>query len=325
MHSRIVGTGSWAPRRTITNRDLERLFSTGPSGQRTIDDTWIVERTGIHERRAADDDESTSDLALAAARKALEAADLRPEAIDLIVLGTVTPDCPTPATATFVQARLGAKNALAFDVSAACAGALVALSVADRFVSSGKSTRALVIGADLLTRSIDWTDRNTAILFGDAAGALVLAPCGDEFGVLSMHLHSDGALAPILTIPGPGTRGSRDSAIRMNGREVFRVAVRSLVAAAHEALAANGITTRQIDHVVGHQANLRIIEAVMARLSIPMDRFHLTLDRYGNTSAAAIPMCIDEALRAGKFKSGDKVLLLAAGAGFVWGSSLIRW
>jgi 3-oxoacyl-[acyl-carrier-protein] synthase-3 len=316
MRARVVGTGSFAPERVITNAELERRLGTG--------DGWIVLRTGIRERRVAAEGEATSDLALAAARRALQSAGVAPEEIDLIVLGTVTPDCPTPATAALVQAKLGAKNAFAFDVSAACAGALVALSVAERFVATGGAKRALVIGADLLTRSLDWDDRNTAVLFGDAAGALVLAPCEDGRGLCSTHLHCDGTLAPILGIPGPGTRGEKDGRIRMNGREVFRVAVRALVAAAREAFRANELTAEQVDHVVGHQANLRIIEAVMGRLGLPMERFHVTLDRFGNTSAAAIPMCIDEACRAGRFKDGERILLLAAGAGFVWGSALLR-
>lgn len=313
MRSRVVGTGSYAPERVISNADLQAMVGT--------DDAWIVERTGIRERRAAAPGQMTSDLATRAARAALEQAGVAAESVDLIVVGTVTPDTPTPAVATRVQAALGAKNALAFDVSAACSGALVALSVADQYVRSGAARRALVIGADVLTRCLDWTDRNTCILFGDAAGALLLAPeADDRRGLLSLHLHSDGDLAGILGI-GP----AESPKIQMNGREVFRVAVRTLVAAAHEALSANGVGAADVQHVMGHQANLRIIEAVMGRLEVPMERFWLTLDRYGNTSAAAIPMCFDEANRAGRLAPGDRVLMLAAGAGFVWGSGLMSW
>ncbi|MBI5543584.1 MAG: ketoacyl-ACP synthase III [Deltaproteobacteria bacterium] len=312
MRSCVIGSGSYVPERVVTNADLERMVGTS--------DAWIMERTGIRERRAAAEGERTSDLAAHAARRALEMAGVRPEDVDLIVLGTVTPDQPTPATAALVQAKLGARRALAFDVSAACAGALVALSVADQYVRSGAARYALVIGADLLTRAVDWTDRNTCVLFGDAAGALLLAPAADDEGrgLLSTHLHSDGALAGILSIPHGDT-------VKMNGREVFRVAVRTLVAAAQEALHANGLAREQVDHVMGHQANLRIIEAVMERVGLPMERFWLTLDRYGNTSAAAIPMCIDEANRAGRLAPGELVLMLAAGAGFVWGSGVMRW
>ncbi len=312
MHSRIIGTGSYVPKKIISNSDLYQF--TGKS------DSWILERTGIRERHAAAEGETTSEMAYRAAFQALQNADLAPERLDMIVVGTVTGDYSSPATAALVQARLGAKKAFAFDVSASSAGGLYALAIADQFVCNRAVERALVIGADLLTRYIDWNDRNTCVLFGDAAGALVMAPCSENRGLLSCHLHSDGTWSGIL-----GIDNRLSPRITMNGREVYRVAVRTLVAAAKEALSAQNVSAEQITHVIGHQANLRIIEAVMERLGIPMDRFCLTLDRYGNTSAASIPMCFDEAHRQGRLKEDDLILVLAAGAGFVWGSALMRW
>lgn len=318
MRSRVIGTGSWAPEQILSNAELAPRLG--------VTDSWIVERTGIRERRVAAEHDATSDLAVRAASHALQMAGVQPDQVDVIVVGTVTPDRPTPSTAALVQAKLGARNAFAFDVSAACAGALVALHVADQLVRSGAARLALTIGADILSRSVDWNDRNTSILFGDGAGAMLLAPADDERGLLSVHLHSDGALADILSIPGYGSGGAKAATtIQMNGREVYRVAVRALVAAAREALEANGVRAHQVGHVMGHQANVRIIEAVMERLEMPMERFWITLDRFGNTSAAAIPMCFDEANRAGKLQPGELVLMLAAGAGFVWGSGLMRW
>jgi 3-oxoacyl-[acyl-carrier-protein] synthase-3 len=308
--ARIIGTGSAVPARVLKNTELETSLGTGEG--------WIVERTGIRERRVAEPSDTVCELAAGAGQQALAMAGVPPEQLDLIVVGTVTPDAATPSTAAMVQARLGARRAFAFDVSAACAGSLVALSVADQYLRSGAAHRALVIGADLLSRALDFTDRNTCILFGDAAGALVLAAEEGENGLCSVHLHCDGTLGSILGIPAGGK-------VQMNGREVFRVAVRCLVACAQEALEANGLSVGQLDHVMAHQANQRILEAVASRLGVPFERFWMNLDRYANTSAASLPMCFDEAHRAGRLAPGDRVLLLAAGAGFVWGSALLRW
>ncbi|RJS15219.1 3-oxoacyl-ACP synthase [Corallococcus sp. H22C18031201] len=329
--TQIVGTGSYAPSRVLTNQDLERLVDTT--------DAWIRERTGIEERRQAAPDESTSDMAVQAARPALAMAGIQPEDLDLIVVGTVTPDMPMPSCAAFVQAKLGARRAFAFDVAAACSGSLYALSVADQFVRTGQARRALVIGAELFSRSLDWSDRNTCVLFGDGAGALVLAPVSDTDdsglprGILSTHLRTDGAHAEILTIPGGGSRmpmteevlHERLNTVHMNGREVFKFAVRALVDSTHEALAAHGLEPGQVDHVIAHQANLRILEAVLARLEIPREKCWLNLHKYGNTSSASLPISLDEALRAGRLKRGDIIVMMAIGAGMTWGSAVVRW
>lgn len=328
--TQIIGTGSYAPSRVLTNQDLERIVDTS--------DTWIRERTGIQERRQAAPDEATSDMAVEAARHALEMAGVAPEDLDLIVVGTITPDMPMPSCAAFVQVKLGAKRAFAFDVSAACAGSLYALSVADQFIRNGQVRRALVIGAELLTRAVNWEDRNTCVLFGDGAGALVLAPgapdeAGPERGILSTHLRTDGALAEILTIPGGGSRtpmteeGVREklNTLHMNGREVFKFAVRALVDATQEALGTHGLKVDEVDHVIAHQANLRILEAVLERLEIPREKCWLNLHKYGNTSSASLPITLDEALRAGRLKRGDVIAMMAIGAGMTWGSAVVRW
>lgn len=326
MRSRVIGTGSYVPDRVVTNAEL------GPA--LGVDDAWIVERTGIRERRYAAPGQSTSDMAVLAAQRALESASLAPEDLDLIVVATVTGDAPTPATATFLQARLGAKRAFAFDVSAACTGALYALSIADQYLRSGTARRALVVGAELPSRLLDESDRDTAHIFGDAAGALVLEATEDrQAGLLSTHLFSDGEHAEILWVPAPGSRtpaspevyARRLDRLRMSGREVYRSAVRHMVAAAREALSANKVSSGDVRHVVVHQANLRILEAVADRIGIPMERVFINLDRYGNTSAAAIPMSLDELRRAGRLAQGDLVLALAVGAGLTWGSALFRW
>lgn len=326
MRSRVVGTGGYVPDRVVTNADLGQALG--------VDDAWIVERTGIRERRYAAPGQSTSDMAYLAAGRALESASMAPDDLDLIVVATVTGDAPTPATATFLQAKLKAKRAFAFDVSAACTGALYALSIADQYVRTGAVRRALVVGAELPSRLLDETDRNTAHIFGDAAGALVLEAVQDgEAGLLSTHLFSDGDHAEILWVPAPGSRTPaspevferRLDRLRMSGRELYRSAVRHMVAAAHAALSANQVSAGDIRHVVVHQANLRIIEAVADRIGIPMERVFINLDRYGNTSAAAVPMSLDELSRGGRLAEGDLVLALAVGAGLTWGSALFRW
>lgn len=324
--AQIIGTGSYAPAQVITNRDLEKIVDTS--------DAWIVERTGIKERRKAAPGEATSDMAVAAAREALAMAGTRPEELDLIVVGTITPDMPMPSCAVFVQAKLGARRAFAFDVAAACAGSVYALSVADQFIRSGQVKRALVIGADLFTGVLNWKDRNTCVLFGDGAGAMVLAASEEEGrGILSTHLRTDGTLADILTIPAGGSLeplteenlSQQRHKVTMNGREVFKSAVRELTAVTQEALKAHGFTVQQVDHVIAHQANLRIIEAVMQRIEIPVEKCWINLDKYGNTSAASVPMSLDEANRSGRLKRGDLVAMMAVGSGMAWGSAVVRW
>lgn len=324
--SYILGTGAYAPETVVTNQDLEKLVNTS--------DAWITERTGIRERRRAKPGENTSDLALRASISALEMAKTRPEDLDLILVATVTPDTLMPACAAALQHKLGAKNAFAFDISAACAGSIYGLTIADQFVQTGKSKRALVIGADLLTRMIDWTDRNTCVLFGDAAGAMVLGPSpSEDAGILSTHLYMDGSQTGILVIPGGGsahppteeTVKNKLHYVSMNGREVYKFAVRGLVDATEAALKHNGFTAEQVDHVVAHQANIRIIEAVLDRLNIPKSKCHINLSKYGNTSSASMPMTLDEINRAGKLKKGDLVAMMAMGAGMAWGTAMVRW
>jgi len=324
--AQIIGTGSYAPAQVITNKDLEKIVDTS--------DEWITERTGIKERRKAAPGEATSDMAVAAAREALAMAGVRPEQVDLIVVGTITPDMPMPSCAAFVQAKLGAVKAFAFDVAAACAGAIYALSVAEQFIRTGKVKRALVIGADLFTQIVNWADRNTCVLFGDGAGAMVLAPAEEpERGILSTHLRTDGTQADILAIPGGGSkepvteeslRAQRNKVV-MNGREVFKCAVRALTDITQEALSANGLKAAQVDHVIVHQANSRILEAVMQRLEVPLEKCWINLDRYGNTSAASLPIALDEALRSGRIKRGDLVAMMAIGSGMTWGAAMVRW
>lgn len=326
MRSIITGTGSYAPDKVVTNAELEKLVETN--------DQWIVERTGIRERRVAAPEQATSDLALEASKRALEAAGLDPKDVELIVVGTVTPDYPFPSVGAVLQGKLGNKKAFAFDVSAACAGSIYALSVADRYVSTGAVKNALVVGADALTKITDWTDRNTCILFGDAAGAMVLQPGDDpRRGVLSTRLHADGSLAHILLQPGGGSRDpisekvvrERSHYVKMNGREVFKVAVRALEESCREVLAAEQLTPADVTYVISHQANKRILDATLHRLEIPEARCWMNLEKYGNTSSASMPMTLDEARRAGWLKPGDVILMMAIGGGMAWGASVVRW
>jgi 3-oxoacyl-[acyl-carrier-protein] synthase III len=326
VRSHIIGTGSYAPEKVITNQDLEKLVETS--------DAWITERTGIKERRMAADGEVTSDMATKAAIRALEMANTRADELDMIVVGTISGDMPMPSCAAFVQAKLGAKKAFAFDISAACAGSIYGLSIADQFIRTGAAKRVLVIGVELLTRIVDWQDRNSCVLFGDAAGAMVLGPSEDSTrGILSTHLHSDGNLTEILCIKGGGSKTPHTEEtlkqklhkVSMNGREVYKVAVRSLEDVAREALSANGLTSKDVTHVIAHQANLRIIEGVMGRLEIPLEKCWLNIHKYGNTSSASLPMTLDEANRAGRLKKGDLIAMMAIGAGMAWGGAVVRW
>jgi 3-oxoacyl-[acyl-carrier-protein] synthase-3 len=326
MRSLITGTGSYAPDKVLTNADLERMVATN--------DQWIVERTGIKERRIAAPEQASSDLAYLASVPALAQAGLAPEDLELIVVGTVTPDYQFPSCAAVLQGRLGNKRAFAFDVSAACAGSLYALSVADRFVASGQARNALVVGVETLSRITDWTDRNTCVLFGDGAGAMVLQPTDDpRRGVINVKLHSDGSLVPILLMPGGGSRepinqgliDRKTHFVKMNGREVFKVAVRALEESCREALAEEKLAPSDITWVCAHQANKRIIDATLQRLGIPQEKCWMNVEKYGNTSSASVPMTLDEANRAGWLKPGDVVLMTAIGAGMAWGASLLRW
>lgn len=324
--AKIIGTGGYAPEKIMTNHDLAKIVETS--------DEWIFERTGIRQRHVAAEGEVTSDMALKASVRALEMAATRPEDLDLIIVGTISPDMPMPAAAAFLQHKLGAKKAFAFDVSAACAGSLYGMSIAAQYIQSGVAKRALVVGVELLTRIIDWDDRNTCVLFGDAAGAMVLGPSDDpDRGILSTHLHTDGSQTDILCIRGGGSKHPQSEEVlknklhkvSMNGREVFKFAVRSLTEAVGEGLAFNKLTAEQIDHVIAHQANIRIIDAVLERLKIPQSKAWLNIDRYGNTSSASLPMTLDEANRAGKLKAGEAIAMMAIGAGMSWGSAVVRW
>lgn len=326
--SRIIGTGGWAPPTVITNDQLrERGIDTN--------DEWIVQRTGIKTRRLIDFEGqyTTADMGEKAARLALEAAGVKPEELDLIVVGTVTPDMRCPSCAVIVQQKLGAVNAAAFDVSAACAGSLFAMSVADKFIRSGAAKKILVIGGETLSTITNWKDRNTCVLFGDAAGAFVLdAGPGDGSGVIDTAIYSDGTTWQHIYIPEGGskkpmTKEGVDNAqdrLIMNGREVYKFAVRSLVEASKKILEKNGFTTKDVALVVAHQANLRIIEAIGERLEVPLSQFVINIDRYGNTSSASALVTFDEARRDGRMKPGDLVLMLAIGAGMCWSSALYR-
>ncbi|MEE4253979.1 MAG: beta-ketoacyl-ACP synthase III [Desulfuromusa sp.] len=325
MKSRIIGTGSYLPEHIRTNHDLEKMVDTSHD--------WIVARTGIEERRIAAEDECTSSMATIAAQRAMDMAGVAAEDIDLIVMGTITGDYPWPATACVVQANLGAKNAYAYDVSAACSGFLYALSSANDFLMSGRGKRALVIGAETLSRSVDWTDRNTCILFGDGAGAVLLEAQDSESGVLSCHLHSDGNYLELLYQPGFGAKipasvegfEQKLGFLKMQGNEVFKVAVRSLTEVSKEALAANNYTSADVAQFIPHQANLRILEATTKRLGLTSEQSFINVHKYGNTSGATIPIAIDEAYHQGLLKEGDLILSAAFGGGFTWGSALIRW
>jgi 3-oxoacyl-[acyl-carrier-protein] synthase-3 len=328
QRSRIVGTGTYLPERVVSNDDLSQKMGINTS------DEWIRERTGIRARRIAAPDEATSDMATAASRRALEMAGIRPEELDLIICGTVTADMPFPAAACFVQSKIGATKAAAFDVSAACAGSLFALSIADQYIKGGVAQKVLVLGAELLTRVTDWSDRATCVLFGDAAGAMVLVPeTRPDHGLLSTHIHTDGSQTSILNIPGGGSlrpfgpevHEHRDQFIKMNGREVYKTAVRALEACSREALERNGYRPQDVDRVIAHQANLRILEHVMKKLEIPLEKCEINIDEVGNTSSASVPLTLDQANRAGRLKDGDLVLMMAIGGGMAWGSALLRW
>lgn len=325
-YSRILATGSYVPERVLTNFDLEKLVNTS--------DEWIQTRTGISERRLARDDEDTSDLAEKAARKAIEAAGLSPEDIDLILVATITPTMPLPSSACFLQDKLGAHRAAAFDIAAACSGFIYGLSIADSFIRIGTYRHILLVGAETLSKVVDWTDRNTCVLFGDGAGAVIIAPTEGESRIISTHLYSNGACWELLMQPGGGSRYPISHEIieknlhkikMMSGNEVFKVATRAMEEAAIAALKHNGFESSDVDLLIAHQANHRIMRAVAQRLRLPDAKVFSNISKCGNTSAASIPIALDEALQIGRIKEGNLLLLAAFGAGLTWGSALIRW
>ena len=323
--ARITGTGSFAPDKVVTNFDLEKFLDTN--------DEWIRTRTGIVERHLVIEGENTSDLATKAALRALEMAGVDPAEIDLIIVGTITGDYPWPATACIVQHNIGAVNAGAVDVSAACSGFLYALSMgADRIVA-GNARKVLIIGAEVFSRIVDWTDRNTCVLFGDGAGAVVLEACEGDRGILSTHLYADGSQVELLCQPGFGTKippsaeamARGDHFLKMQGNEVFKVAVRNMSEVARIALEANGMGVKDVSLFIPHQANVRILDATAKRIGLRDDQVYINVDRFGNTSAATIPIALDEVVRAGRLKEGDILLLDAFGGGFTWAAALLRW
>jgi 3-oxoacyl-[acyl-carrier-protein] synthase III len=321
IYSRIAGTGSYLPEKVLTNQDLEKLVDTS--------DEWIQTRTGIRERHIAAEGETTSDLGYQAALRALEAAGIDASQLDMIVVGTTTPDLIFPSTACLIQAKLGVSGCPAFDVNAACSGFVFALSVADKFIRSGDARHVLVIGAETLTRIVDWNDRTTCVLFGDGAGAVVLK-ADEETGILSTHLHADGSKKELLWNPVGVSAGYGDSenprgAILMKGNDVFKYAVKALDSVVDETLEANGLDKTDLDWLIPHQANLRIIEATAKRLDMSMDQVVVTVDKHGNTSSGSVPLALDAAVRSGRVQRGQLLLLEAFGGGFTWGSALLRY
>lgn len=320
-HARIVGTGSYLPEYVKTNAEFEADLDTS--------DAWIRERTGIAERRIVADDQGTCDMAEQAARAALDASGWSPDDLDLIIVGTTTPDRIYPSTACRLQARLGVSGCPAFDVQAVCTGFIYALGIAEQFLKAGSARRALVIGADTHSRLLDWSDRGTCILFGDGAGAVTLE-AGDEPGIYSTHLHADGSYESLLYVDGGTPAGAGETRAggaytHMKGNEVFKVAVRTLMRIAEETLEANGMQRDEVDWLIPHQANIRIIEATARKLGLPMERVVVTVDRHGNTSAASVPLALDTAVRDGRIQRGDVLMLEAFGGGFTWGSALVRF
>lgn len=325
VRSKIIGTGSYVPDNILTNKNLAKMVETT--------DEWITERTGIRERRKADEQQAASDLAYEASKAALKNAALKARDIELIIVATVSGDMPLPATACFLQNRLDAKKAAAFDVNAACSGFIYGLSVADAFIKSGTYRRVLIVGAEVLTKFTDWEERATCVLFGDGAGAVILEATEEERGIISTRIHSDGSMWDLLHTPGGGSRqpSSKDTVrkrlhfIKMRGNETFKVAVRTLECLVVDTLKENKLKSSDIALLIPHQANLRIIRATAQRLGLPMERVMVNLDRYGNTSAASIPIALDEALKTGRVHAGDYVLLEAFGGGLTWAASLIKW
>ncbi|WP_300340061.1 beta-ketoacyl-ACP synthase III [Accumulibacter sp.] len=319
MFSRITGIGSFLPGQPVSNDDLARR------GIETSDE-WIVSRTGIHFRHLAENGETASDLGLQASRRALAAAGLEASDIDLIIVATSTPDFIFPSTACLLQSKLGNQGATAFDVQAVCSGFVYGLTIAEKFIASGSHRRALVVGAEVFSRILDWSDRGTCVLFGDGAGAVVLEASDDRPGILATALHADGAHHGILSVPGSvcGGKVTGDPFLRMDGQAVFKFAVRVLAEVADECCQAAGVAPSDIDWLIPHQANIRILEATARRMKVAMDKVIVTVDRHGNTSAASVPLALDEAVRDGRIRAGQKVMLEGVGGGFTWGAVLVE-
>jgi len=325
INSKITGTGSFAPSKILTNYDLEKMVETS--------NEWIVTRTGIRERRISEDGTGASDLSLEASLIALKEAKLEPEQIDLILLGTVTPDYLLPSTACILQDKLKAKNAAVLDIVAACSGFIYGLSIASAFIAIGQYRNVLVIGVELLSKITNWEDRNTCVLFGDGAGAAVVSATTEEKGILGTFLSGDGSLANLLHIPAGGAKvpltkeniDLKQHYIFMQGNEVFKSAVRAMAGAAKHIIQEVGLSSDEVDLLIPHQANIRIIEALAKRLKLPMEKVYVNIDRYGNTSAASVPIALDEARKKGVIKEGSNTVLVAFGAGFTWGSAVIKW
>lgn len=322
MRAKIVSTGMYVPEKVLTNYDLEKMVDTS--------DEWITTRTGIKERRIAKETETTSDMATAAAKEALKRAGVSPEELDLIIVATFTPDYLLPSTAARVQAKLGAVNAAAFDVEAACSGFVYSLAVASGLIETGFMKKILVIGSDMLSRVTDWEDRNTCVLFGDGAGAALLEPGDGSSGVLSFWMGSDGSKPELLWVPGGGTAlppykaDKKDFYLQMNGREVYKVAVTMMEVSARKALELAGLSVDDVSLIIPHQANIRIIQTVAQRLGVPFEKVYVNIHKYGNTSAATIPIAFHEALQEGRLKKGDIVVFTAMGGGFTWGAAVVR-
>jgi 3-oxoacyl-[acyl-carrier-protein] synthase-3 len=316
IFSRIAGTGSFLPPRIVTNEELSKKLDTS--------DAWIQERTGIRQRHIAEESQGSSDLALAASRRALEAAGVSAADIDLIVVATSTPDFIFPSTACLLQAKLGVKGCAAFDVQAVCSGFVYALAAADSMIRNRMAKKALVVGAEVFSRILDWNDRGTAVLFGDGAGAVVLA-AGEQPGIHASVLHADGSQVGILSVPGNvcGGKVIGSPYLQMHGKEVFKLAVRVLDESAREVAAAAGVRLEDIDWLIPHQANVRILEATAKRIGLPRERLVVTVDHHANTSAASVPLALDEYVRAGKIRAGHKVMLQGVGGGFTWAASLV--
>lgn len=325
IRAKVIASGSYVPEKVLTNHDIEKMVNTS--------DEWIFKRTGIRERRIADEKQATSDLAYEASRSALKSAGLKAKDIDLIIVATATGDMPFPATGCILQDKLAARKAAAFDVNAACSGFVYGLSIADAFIKSGIYKRILIAGAETLSKSTDWEDRTTCVLFGDGAGAVILEATKENRGIMSTRMHSDGNLWSLIHIPAGGSRfpassetiKKRSHYIKMKGNETFKVAVRTLESLVVETLEDNNLKTSQLSLLIPHQANLRIIQAIAQRLKLPMEKVVVNLDRYGNTSAASVPIALDEAVKAGRIRDGDYILLEAFGGGLTWASALIKW
>jgi 3-oxoacyl-[acyl-carrier-protein] synthase III len=325
LRTRIISTGSYVPENIITNSDLEQIVDTS--------DDWIHERTGIRERRIVNGNQVTSDLAFEASVKALKKAGLKPTEIDLIMVATISGDMPFPSTACLLQQKLGAKKAAAFDLNAACSGFVYGLHIANSLIKSGAHSRILLVGAEVLSKFTDWEDRATCVLFGDGAGAVVLEGTKEKHGIYSTHIYSDGSLSDLICLPGGGSKNpctretilKRLQFMKMKGNETFKVAVRTLENLASSTLEKSGISPSQLSLLIPHQANLRIIQATAKRLHLPAEKVFINIEKYGNTSAASIPIALDEAVEAGKCRKGEYILLEAFGGGLTWASALLKW